>query len=74
VSPGFGYFLKLLRQLRVAAMARIGGRPRFLIGAVAFFWAVSAAQSGQQIPEIPGLFGIFGGLINTAIVDSARRD
>ena len=55
-------------------MARIGGRSRFSIGAVAFFWAVSAAQSGQQIPEIPGLFGIFGGLINTAIVDAARRD
>ncbi len=57
-------------------MAGIGGRSRFSIGvvAVAFFWAVSAAQSGQQIPEIPGLFGIFGGLINTAIVDAARRD
>src|SRR5277367_829535 len=57
-------------------MAGIGGRSRFSIGAVAvaFFWAVSAAQSGQQIPEIPGLFDIFGGLINTAIVDAARRD
>jgi Caspase domain len=31
----------------------------------------SAAQSGQQIP---GLFGLFNGLISTAIVDSARRD
>src|SRR3984957_651287 len=57
-------------------MARIGGRSGFSIGAaaVAFFWAVSTAQSGQQIPEIPGLFGIFGGLINTALVDAARRD
>jgi hypothetical protein len=57
-------------------MARIGGRSWFSIGAVAvaFFWAVSTAQSGQQIPEIPGLFGIFGGLINTALVDAARRD
>ncbi len=55
-------------------MARIGGRSRFSIGLVAFFWAASAARSGQQIPEIPGLFGLFGGLINTAIVDTARRD
>jgi hypothetical protein len=57
-------------------MARIGGRSWFSIGAVAvaFFWAVSEAQSGQQIPELPGLFGIFGGLINTALVDAARRD
>ena len=55
-------------------MARIGGRSSFSIGAVAFFWAISGAQSGQQIPEIPGLFGIFGGLLNTAIVDGARRD
>jgi Caspase domain len=55
-------------------MARIRGRSWFSIGAVAvaFFWAVSAAQSGEQIPA--GLFGIFGGLINTAIVDAARRD
>jgi hypothetical protein len=52
-------------------MARIGGSPWFSIGAVAFFWAVSAAQSGEQIP---GLVGIFSGLINTAIVDAARRD
>jgi hypothetical protein len=52
-------------------MARICGRPWFSIGAVVFFWAVSAAQSGEQIP---GLVGIFSGLINTAIVDGARRD
>jgi hypothetical protein len=52
-------------------MARICGRPWFSIGAVVFFWAVSAAQSGEQIP---GLVGIFSGLINTAIVDAARRD
>jgi hypothetical protein len=54
-------------------MARIRGRSGFSIGAVAvaFFWTVSAAQSGQQIP---GFFDIFGGLINTAIVDAARRD
>ena len=55
-------------------MARIRGHSRFSIGAiaVAFFWTVSAAQSGQQIP---GFFvDIFGGLINTAIVNAARRD
>jgi Caspase domain len=54
-------------------MARIGGSPWFAICAVAvsFFWAASAAQAGEQIP---GLVGIFSGLINTAIVDAARRD
>ena len=54
-------------------MARIRGRSGFSIGpvAVAFFCMVSAAQSGQQIP---GFFDIFSGLINTAIVDEARRD
>ena len=52
-------------------MARIGGSSWLSIGAVAFFWAVPAAQSGEQIP---GLVGIFSGLINNAIVDAARRD
>jgi hypothetical protein len=54
-------------------MARIRGRYWFSIGAVAIglFWAISAAQSGQQIP---GFFGIFGGMINSAIIDSARRE
>src|SRR5271165_2030872 len=54
-------------------MARIRGRFWFLIPAVAvgFFWAGSAAQSEQQIP---GFFSIFGGLINRAIIDSARRE
>jgi hypothetical protein len=54
-------------------MARIGVSRWFSIGAVAvaFFWSVSAAQPGEQIP---GLVGIFSGLINTAIVDGARRD
>jgi hypothetical protein len=65
--------MKPLRQLRVAAMRRIVGLLRFSIGAtaVAYFFMASAAQSGQQIP---GLFGLFDGLISTAIVDSARRD
>jgi hypothetical protein len=54
-------------------MRRIGGLLRFSIGAtaVAYFFMASDAQSGQQIP---GLFGLFDGLISTAIVDSARRD
>ncbi len=54
-------------------MARIRGRSWFSIGAVAvgLFLAVSAAQSGQQIP---GFFGIFGGMINSAIINSARRE
>jgi hypothetical protein len=54
-------------------MTRIGGLSRFSISAaaVAFSLTGSAAQSGQQIP---GLFGIFTGLMNTAIVDAARRE
>jgi hypothetical protein len=54
-------------------MARIRARSWFSIGAVAvgFLGGISGAQSGQQIP---GFFDIFGGLINTAIVDAARRD
>ncbi len=54
-------------------MARIRARSWFSIGAVAvgFFGGISGAQSGQQIP---GFLDIFGGLINTAIVDAARRD
>jgi hypothetical protein len=54
-------------------MARIGRRSSFSICAVLFLSCstVSSAQSGQQIPA---LFNIFGGLINTAIVDAARRD
>jgi hypothetical protein len=53
-------------------MTRIGGLSRFSISAVAVAFSLtgSAAQSGQQIP---GLFGIFTGLMNTAIVDAARR-
>jgi hypothetical protein len=68
-----GYWLKPLRQLRIAAMTRIGGLSRFSISAVAvaYFLIASAAQSGQQIP---GLFGLFDGLISTAIVEAARRD
>jgi hypothetical protein len=54
-------------------MARIGGRFSLSIGAVAvaFLSIVSSAQSGQPIP---GFFGIFGGMINSAIVDSARSE
>ena len=54
-------------------MARIRGRSWFSICAVAvgFFWGISGAQSGQQVP---GFFGIFGDLINSAIIDSARRE
>src|SRR3984885_3949940 len=54
-------------------MTRIGGLSRFSISAVAVAFSLtgSAAQSGQQIP---GLFGIFTGLMNTAIVDAARRE
>ena len=54
-------------------MARIRARSWFSIGAVAvgFFGGISGAQSGQQIP---GFLDIFGGLINTAIVDAARGD
>ena len=71
-DPSFGYWLKPLRQLRVAAMTRIG-LLRFSISAIAVAFSLtgSAAQSGQQIP---GLLGIFTGLMNTAIVDAARRD
>jgi len=55
-------------------MKRIRTRSWFWVGAVtAGFWGgISGAQSGQQLPA--GLFDIFGGLINTAIVDAARRD
>jgi hypothetical protein len=55
-------------------MAGIRARSWFSVGAVTVgLWGgISGAQSGQQLPA--GLFNVFGGLINTAIVDAARRD
>ena len=46
---------------------------RGAVGAVVLSCLLTApqAQSGQQIPDI---FNIFGGLINSAIVDEARRE
>ena len=55
-------------------MAGIRARSWFSMGAVSvgLLGGISGAESGQQLP--PGLFNIFGGLINTAIVDAARRE
>jgi len=60
-------------QLRVAVMPNV--RERFWFGLVAagigISGPISSAHSQQQLP---GFFGVFGGIINSAIVDAARRE
>jgi hypothetical protein len=42
-----------------------------LVAALALCGSISAADSQQRLP---GFFGVFGGIINSVIVDSARRE
>ena len=44
-----------------------------VVAAIALCNPISSAQAQQQIPGLPGILGVFGGIINSEIAEANRR-